>query len=104
MIIQRQKYLKQLIEGQGNGLVKIVIGGRRCGKSFLLFTLFHDYLIGQGVDNKRKYCLQSCAKQIINNLSSNSFVQNLGIWHHFTWEFGAILLGNLALIGFQLLS
>lgn len=52
MIIQRPTYLKQLIEGQGNGLVKIVTGGRRCGKSFLLFTLFHEYLIGQGVDNK----------------------------------------------------
>lgn len=39
-----------MIAGQGNGLVKIVTGGRRCGKSFLLFTLFHDYLIGNGTD------------------------------------------------------
>ncbi len=49
MIVQRQKYLNQLIAGQGNGLVKIVTGGRRCGKSFLLFNLFHNYLIEQGV-------------------------------------------------------
>lgn len=40
-----------LVAGQGNGLVKIVTGGRRCGKSFLLFHIFHDYLINQGVDN-----------------------------------------------------
>ncbi len=49
MIAQRKKYLTQLIAGQGNGLVKIVTGGRRCGKSFLLLNLFHNYLIEQGV-------------------------------------------------------
>ena len=38
-----------LIAGQGNGLVKVVTGGRRCGKSFLLFRLFHDYLVNTGV-------------------------------------------------------
>lgn len=52
MIIQRQKYLNLLIDGQGNGLVKIITGGRRCGKSFLLFRLFHDYLKEQGIDDK----------------------------------------------------
>ena len=49
MIIQRKKYLDMLISGEGNGLVKIVTGMRRCGKSFLLFRLFHDYLIKKGV-------------------------------------------------------
>lgn len=49
MLFPRKKYLNQLIAGQGNGLVKIVTGGRRCGKSFLLFTLFHNYLIQHGV-------------------------------------------------------
>lgn len=68
MIIERNKYLDMLIAGQGNGLVKIVTGGRRCGKSFLLFRIFHDYLLGHGVDGghlielslderrNRKYC------------------------------------------------
>lgn len=51
MLIERQRYLDMLVAGQGNGLVKIVTGGRRCGKSFLLFHIFHDYLINQGVDN-----------------------------------------------------
>lgn len=40
-----------LVRGQGNGLVKIVTGGRRSGKSFLLFTLFHNYLQQQGVES-----------------------------------------------------
>ena len=50
MIFQRQQYLDALIAGIGNGLVKIVTGGRRCGKSFLLFTIFHNYLLEQGVN------------------------------------------------------
>ena len=50
MIITRQKYLDMLVAGQGNGLVKIVTGGRRCGKSFLLFQIFHKYLLQHGVD------------------------------------------------------
>lgn len=49
MIFKRNTYLNKLIESQGNGMVKIVTGGRRCGKSFLLFELFHQYLVGQGV-------------------------------------------------------
>ncbi len=50
MKIQREQYLNQLISGRENGLIKIVTGIRRCGKSFLLFTLFHEYLLSQGVD------------------------------------------------------
>ena len=46
MIITRQKYLEMLVAGQGNGLVKIVTGGRRCGKSFLLFQIFHQFIEG----------------------------------------------------------
>lgn len=40
-----------LVRGQGNGLVKIVTGGRRSGKSFLLFNLFHNYLLAHGVES-----------------------------------------------------
>lgn len=52
MIITRQKYLDMLVAGQGNGLVKIVTGGRRCGKSFLLFQIFHEYLLQHGIDKE----------------------------------------------------
>lgn len=49
--IRRDIYLNQLIAGMGNGLIKIVTGIRRCGKSYLLFTLFRDYLLMHGVDD-----------------------------------------------------
>lgn len=49
MIIQRDNYLNQLISARGNGLIKIITGIRRCGKSFLLSTLFRNYLDTQGV-------------------------------------------------------
>lgn len=52
MIIQRKKYLDMLISGEGNNLVKIVTGVRRCGKSFLLFKLFRNYLTEKGVDKQ----------------------------------------------------
>lgn len=47
--INRNYYLQQLIDGRENGLIKIVTGIRRCGKSYLLFRLFYAHLIGEGV-------------------------------------------------------
>ena len=49
MQIQRKFYLQQLIDGKQNGLIKIVTGIRRCGKSYLLFKLFWQHLISEGV-------------------------------------------------------
>ena len=49
MIINRQKYLEKLISRMGNGLVKVVTGPRRCGKSYLLSTIFRSYLLENGV-------------------------------------------------------
>lgn len=49
MEIKRPLYLQQLIDNMGNGMIKVVTGMRRCGKSFLLFTLFYRYLLEQGV-------------------------------------------------------
>ena len=45
----RSKYLQQLLAGRGNGMVKIITGVRRCGKSFLLFDIFRSYLLDEGV-------------------------------------------------------
>ena len=50
--IKRDYYLEQLIKREGNGLIKIVTGIRRCGKSYLLRTLFKNHLIENGVDDK----------------------------------------------------
>lgn len=47
--IQRELYLRQLIDRKDNGEVKIITGNRRCGKSWLLEKLYYDWLIGQGV-------------------------------------------------------
>lgn len=49
MEIKRDIYLNRLIRREKNGLIKIVTGVRRCGKSYLLFTLFHNYLLDKGV-------------------------------------------------------
>ena len=49
MIFSRSKYLKQLIAAKGNGMIKIVTGIRRSGKSFLLMNIFHQHLVGDGV-------------------------------------------------------
>ena len=49
-MIRRDAYLKKLISKQHNRLIKIITGIRRCGKSYLLFNIFYDYLINNGVN------------------------------------------------------
>lgn len=49
MEIKRDVYLNKLIRHKGNGMVKIITGVRRCGKSYLLFKLFRDHLVESGV-------------------------------------------------------
>lgn len=50
MEIKRDLYLKKLIERKQNGLIKVITGIRRCGKSYLLNTLFYNYLKQIGID------------------------------------------------------
>ncbi|MBR1635817.1 MAG: ATP-binding protein [Lachnospiraceae bacterium] len=49
MEIKRNRYLERLIGRMNNGMIKVVTGIRRCGKTYLLFHLFYDYLIQSGV-------------------------------------------------------
>ena len=49
MVIRRDRYLNKLIARKDNGLIKVITGIRRCGKSYLLFELYHAYLRGIGV-------------------------------------------------------
>lgn len=50
MVIERNLYLNKLIERKQNGLIKVITGIRRCGKSYLLNTLFYNHLLNSGVD------------------------------------------------------
>lgn len=52
MEIQRNCHLNRIISRMGNGMIKVVTGIRRCGKSYLLFNIFSDYLKSQGVDEQ----------------------------------------------------
>ena len=52
MEIKRDLYLQQLIDSRGNGMIKIVTGIRRSGKSYLLFNIFTSWLKSQGVDEQ----------------------------------------------------
>lgn len=50
MVVKRDAYLNRLISKKHNGLIKVVTGVRRCGKSYLLFNLFKEHLLSEGVD------------------------------------------------------
>ena len=52
MEIKRDIHLNRIIARMGNGMIKVVTGLRRCGKSYLLFTLFRNYLLSIGVDEQ----------------------------------------------------
>ena len=50
MEIKRDLYLNQLISRKRNGLIKVITGVRRCGKSYLLNNIFYRHLLSEGVD------------------------------------------------------
>lgn len=50
-MIERNQYLEQLISKKENGMIKVITGIRRCGKSYLLFDIYHKYLNSVGVDD-----------------------------------------------------
>ena len=56
-MIARRKYLEKLISKKDNGLVKVITGIRRCGKSYLLFNIYKDYLKSMGVAEECIICL-----------------------------------------------
>ena len=49
MFFERKSYLEQLISAEGNGMIKVITGIRRCGKSYLLFNIYRDHLLERGI-------------------------------------------------------
>lgn len=68
----RQTYLQKLINGKGNRLVKVITGIRRCGKSYLLFTLFTRYLAANGTpqDHIIKIALDDIENKPLRNATA----------------------------------
>ncbi|MDY5853013.1 MAG: ATP-binding protein [Bacilli bacterium] len=58
MMIPRDNYLQKLIDRMNNGMIKVVTGIKRCGKSYLLFDIFYNYLVQNGVDKEHIISLQ----------------------------------------------
>lgn len=65
MNIKRDYYIKKIIDKRENGRIKIITGIRRCGKSYLLFNLYKDYLISEGIKEEQ---IISMALDEIDNL------------------------------------
>ena len=57
MYIERNGYMEKLRNGMWNGQIKVITGLRRCGKSFLLFTIFKGFLLSSGVDEASIICI-----------------------------------------------
>ncbi len=64
MIIERKRYLDKLISKRENGLIKVITGIRRCGKSFLLFEIYHSYLVSDGV--KENHIIEIALDEVAN--------------------------------------
>lgn len=74
MIIERKQYLNELKKKKDNRRVKIITGVRRCGKSYLLFKLYKDYLLGSGV--KENQIIEMALDEIDNIKYRNPFELN----------------------------
>lgn len=92
MEIKRDLYLSALINRKENGLVKVITGIRRCGKSYLLNTIFYNYLISEGVkadhiirfafDSPKICCLS--AKILLNLKKKTEKPIPKNLWHIYT--------------------
>ena len=57
MVVRRDRYLERLISKQNNGMIKVITGIRRSGKSYLLFNLFYDHLLASGTPEDNIICI-----------------------------------------------
>ena len=76
MMISRDKYLNQLIKAKNNGFAKVVTGIRRCGKSYLLNTIFKEHLLKSGVKNQNIIFID------LTQISNSNFRDPLNLYNH----------------------
>ena len=79
MEIKRDYYLNKLIDAKNDGLIKIITGIRRCGKSYLLNKLFYEYLIENNVDESHivKIALDNDENEkLLNNKELGNYIRN----------------------------
>lgn len=74
MEIKRDLYLNQLIERKQNGLIKVITGIRRCGKSYLLNTLFYNHLKSEDVDENHIIKFAFDSNSDLNKIGENIVV------------------------------
>ena len=87
MEIKRDLYLNKLIRREHNGLIKIVTGIRRCGKSYLLFNLFHQYLLNKGI--KEDHIIEVA----LDNIKPVSYTHL--IWIYFLFSPSGLVFSSL---------
>ena len=75
-MIKREKYLNLLIEAKDNGFPKVITGIRRCGKSYLLNTIFKKYLIENGVKESNIFCVD------LNEISNSKYRDPLYLYEY----------------------
>ena len=81
-MIERKKYLERLIAKKANGLVKVITGIRRCGKSYLLFNIYKDYLKSIGEEDECIICLALDDDENIkyrNPLELGKYIRSLAV-------------------------
>ena len=71
MVIKRDRYLNKLIAKKENGLIKVITGIRRCGKSYLLFELYHQYLNSIGINDEN--IIEIALDEVMNARYRNPF-------------------------------
>lgn len=76
LAISRKEYFNQLIKAKNNGFAKVVAGIRRCGKSYLLNTIFTEHLVKSGVKNQNIIFID------LTKISNSNFWDPINLYNH----------------------
>ena len=99
MIIARPKYMEKLVKSMGRNQGKVVTGLRRCGKSFLVFNLFKNYLLEQGVPESNIFEMAFDRFSSRAYRDPDTFYQHVSEWAQSTKGQRYVLLDEVQLLG-----